>query len=173
MALSIENTRDARIKRLCSASPAYYQTRNRYPGPTLIFLWSVNNSNIGAQFSVFSPSQRFIFVFSLLHRERTTDQLAAVGRPIPAVAINVLSSLIRINRRQEYLRIWTTVTHTYRAEFIMARPKSPVPTFLAPFRRQAYQSWYLDGCTLVQFTELMDILFEELEKVTFVRISAR
>ncbi|KAK0509325.1 hypothetical protein JMJ35_008696 [Cladonia borealis] len=54
----------------------------------------------------------------------------------------------------------------------MAPLKSSISTHLAPFQRQAYQSWYLDGFTLVQFTKLMDILFEELAKITFGRLSA-
>lgn len=53
----------------------------------------------------------------------------------------------------------------------MARSKSSISTTLAPFQRQAYQSWYLDGYTLAEFTKLMDVLFEQMGKITFERRS--
>ena len=52
----------------------------------------------------------------------------------------------------------------------MGRPKSPFTNFFDQFKGQAFHAWHENGCSLVEYTKLMDRLFDEVHKSTGIMV---
>ena len=55
----------------------------------------------------------------------------------------------------------------------MSRTKSPSTILLEQFKGQFYHSLYVNECTLVQFANMMDNFFKEVQTATGINFQVR